>query len=110
MTRIVIVDDHAIVREGLVRLLAALPDIELIEADTGEKSLAVVRQIRPQLIILDLNLPGLGGLELLRRLLRIDAALHVVVFSMHAEAIYVSRALEAGRAAMSARMPLPKSC
>jgi two-component system invasion response regulator UvrY len=96
MTRIVIVDDHAIVRSGLVRLLAALPETELIEVETGEKSLAIVRQVRPQLVILDLNLPGLGGLELLRRLLQIDAGMAIVVFSMHAETLYVVRALEAG--------------
>jgi two-component system, NarL family, invasion response regulator UvrY len=96
MTKLVVVDDHSIVRAGLVRLLAALPDIEVIEAQTGEESLIVVRQIRPQLVILDLNLPGLGGLELLRRLLQIDAALAIVVFSMHAETIYAARAMEAG--------------
>jgi DNA-binding NarL/FixJ family response regulator len=96
VTRILIVDDHAIVRSGLVRLLAALPDVELIEAESGENSLAVARQVRPQLIILDLNLPGLGGLELLRRLLRIDSAVAVLVFSMHAETVYAARALEVG--------------
>ncbi|HTT83425.1 MAG TPA: response regulator transcription factor [Rhizomicrobium sp.] len=91
-----IVDDHAIVRGGLARLFAALPDVELIEMETGEEALTIVRRERPQLVILDLNLPGLGGLELLRRLLRIDASLPVVVFSMHAETIYAARALEAG--------------
>jgi len=96
MTRIMIVDDHAIVRGGLARLFAALPDVELIEMETGEEALTIVRRERPQLVILDLNLPGLGGLELLRRLLRIDASLPVVVFSMHAETIYAARALEAG--------------
>jgi DNA-binding NarL/FixJ family response regulator len=94
--QIVIIDDHAIVRAGLVRLLSALPDVALTEIQTGEKALVVVQQVRPQLVILDLNLPGLGGLELLRRLLQIDPALAIVVFSMHAETIYVARAMEAG--------------
>lgn len=96
MTHIVIIDDHAIVRAGLARLLAVLPDVALTEVQTGERALTAVQHIRPQLVILDLNLPGLGGLELLRRLLLIDPGLAVVVFSMHAETIYAARAMEAG--------------
>ncbi|HEY3638169.1 MAG TPA: response regulator transcription factor [Rhizomicrobium sp.] len=96
MNRILVVDDHAIVREGLVRLLSVLPDVELTEAVTGEKALDAVRLESPQLVILDLNLPGLGGLELLRRLLQVDASLAVLIVSMHAETIYVARALEGG--------------
>ena len=66
MTTILLVDDHALVRAGVKRLLATLPQAEVLEAADGREALALLRQKRPDLVILDLNLPGLGGLELLR--------------------------------------------
>jgi two-component system, NarL family, invasion response regulator UvrY len=96
MSRILVVDDHAIVRSGIRRLLAAKPDLLLSETASGEDALEQVRATSFQLLILDLNLPGLGGLELLRRLLRADPRLQILVFSLHTEAIYATRAMEAG--------------
>lgn len=93
---ILLVDDHAVVRSGLRRLLAALPGIGVIEAATGRDALALVRSEQPSLVMLDLNLPGLGGLELLRRVLMEHPAVRVLVLSMHAEALYASRAMQAG--------------
>jgi DNA-binding NarL/FixJ family response regulator len=96
MSRVLLVDDHAIVRSGIRRLLADLPDLELCEAASGEEALDQVRGTGFQLLILDLNLPGLGGLELLRRLIKADPRLQILVFSLHTEAIYATRAMEAG--------------
>jgi len=96
MTRILVVDDHSIVRAGLKRLLADLPDAEIAEAASGEEALEKLDASAFQLLLLDLNLPGLGGLELLRRALRARPRLLVIVFSQHAEAIYAIRAMEAG--------------
>jgi two-component system, NarL family, invasion response regulator UvrY len=96
MTRILIVDDHTVVRQGVRRLLAELPDLELVEATSGEEALDQVRATRFQLVILDLNLPNLGGLELLRRLVKTSPRLPILVFSLHTEAIYAIRAMEAG--------------
>ncbi|HVV28454.1 MAG TPA: response regulator transcription factor [Rhizomicrobium sp.] len=96
MTRILVVDDHAIVRAGIRRLLAARPGFELREAASGEEALEQIRGTAFRLLILDLNLPGLGGLELLRRLLRSNPRLSVLIFSLHTEAIYATRAMEAG--------------
>ncbi len=96
MSQVLVVDDHAIVRSGLRRLLAAKPDLQLSEAESGEEALDQVRGTAFQLLILDLNLPGLGGLELLRRLLKADPSLPVLVFSLHTEAIYATRAIQAG--------------
>ena len=93
--KILIVDDHAIVRDGLSRLLATDGDHELKLAATGRDALIAARSFRPDLVILDLNLPGLGGLELLRRLVAIEAG-KILVLSMHAEPLYARRALEAG--------------
>jgi DNA-binding NarL/FixJ family response regulator len=93
--KILIVDDHAIVRDGLSRLLATDADHELRMAANGRDALIAARGFRPDLVILDLNLPGLGGLELLRRLVAIEAG-KILVLSMHAEPLYARRALEAG--------------
>ena len=93
--RILIVDDHAIVRDGLARLLAADGAHEIRMAGTGRDALIAARAFHPELTILDLNLPGLGGLELLRRLARVGAG-RILVLSMHAEPLYARRSLEAG--------------
>jgi DNA-binding NarL/FixJ family response regulator len=92
---ILVVDDHAIVRDGLRRLLTSIAPGEVIEAADGRKAVAVARSRPLDLIVLDLNLPELGGLELLRRLIQLERA-PVLVFSMHAEPLYVTRAMDAG--------------
>ena len=93
--KILIVDDHAIVRDGLARLLAADGEHEIRMAASGREALTQARAFRPELTILDLNLPGLGGLELLRRLVRVGAG-RILVLTMHAEPLYARRSLEAG--------------
>ena len=93
---ILLVDDHAIVRAGLRRLLGASGDAAIREAATGEEALAMARAERPRLVVLDLNLPGISGLELLRRLLAEHGGLRVLVLSMHAEPLYAARAMDAG--------------
>lgn len=94
--KILLVDDHAIVRSGLRRLLATLAHAEILEAANGRDALTLTRAERPDLVILDLNLPGLGGLELIRRLMQEEKAPRILVFSMHAEPLYAVRAMEAG--------------
>jgi two-component system invasion response regulator UvrY len=94
--KILLVDDHVIVRAGLRNLLAAVADARISEAATGRDALLQLRQDRPDLILLDLNLPGIGGLELLRRMLLEDKTLRILVLSMHAEPLYAARALELG--------------
>ncbi|HZZ68165.1 MAG TPA: response regulator transcription factor [Phenylobacterium sp.] len=93
--RILLVDDHAIVRTGLRKLLAMVSNAEILEAKTGRESLAIAKAQPLDMIILDLNLPELGGLELLSRLRQFGPA-PILVLSMHSEPIYVTRALEAG--------------
>jgi len=96
MKLVLVVEDHAIVRAGIHRLLDERGDIEVQEAATGEAALAEVTSREFALVILDLNLPGLAGLELLRRIVRLAPGLPVLVFSQHTEAIYATRALETG--------------
>lgn len=94
--KVLLVDDHAIVRDGLRRLLADLDAGPILEAASGRAALDLARSERPGLVILDLNLPDLGGLELLGRLLREDRDVRILVLTMHAEPLYASRALKAG--------------
>lgn len=93
---VLLVEDHPIVRDGLKRLLAAVPGATTREETTGRGALNAVRALRPDLIILDLNLPDIGGLDVLGRLKREDPTLAVLVLTMHGEPIYAVRALEAG--------------
>ncbi len=96
MSDILLVEDHAIVRSGIRRLLADRPALTVTDAATGEAALTALRGRAFDLLILDLNLPGLGGLELLRRIMAAWPGLKVLVFSQHTEAVYASRAMEAG--------------
>ena len=94
--KLLLVDDHAVVREGVRRLLLMAVEATVFEAKSGREALAVFKAEKPELVILDLNLPGSGGLDLLRRLLIEDAKTKVLIFSMHTTPLYVARALQAG--------------
>jgi len=94
--KILVVDDHPIVRAGVKRLLAGDSGIEIIEADSGENVLNLVRGARPDLVILDLNLPGVGGFDIIARLVREKSRPRILVLSMHDDPIFAMRALEAG--------------
>jgi two-component system, NarL family, invasion response regulator UvrY len=94
--KILIVDDHVTVRKGVRWLLAAFPEILADDVPSAIDAIAAFRNDRPDVVLLDLNLPDSSGLEVLRCLLREDKAANVLIFSAHAEPLYVSRALEAG--------------
>ena len=104
--KILIVDDHFVVREGLRRLLSRVPDIYIREAACPQDALVAFRGDRPDLVLLDLNLRNSSGLELLKRLILEDKRVRVLVFSMHAEPRHVVEALKAGaRAYVSKSAP-----
>jgi two-component system, NarL family, invasion response regulator UvrY len=94
--KILIVDDHPIVRAGVRRLLASEPGMEIAEAASGKEALTAARATPPDLVILDLNLPGLGGFEIIARLVRDKPRPQILVLSMHDDPIFAMRALEAG--------------
>ncbi|CCB65834.1 MULTISPECIES: response regulator transcription factor [unclassified Hyphomicrobium] len=94
--KILIVDDHGVVREGLRKLFVAHFEADVLETSGIEEALTVYRQERPDVVVLDLNLEGAGGLEVLRQILATDGNARVVVFSMHHEPIYAVRALRGG--------------
>ena len=95
--KILLVDDHFVVREGLAALLRGLlPDVEVSEAGDGEEALQAVQREIPSLVIVDLGLPGISGLELTRRLRQRLPQLRVLFFSLHDELALVRQALDAG--------------
>jgi two-component system, NarL family, invasion response regulator UvrY len=94
--KILIVDDHVVVRAGVRRLLATEVDVSILEAESSQEALDICRRERPDLIVLDLNLADSSGLELLRRLVQLDKTVKVLVLSMHSEPVYAARALQAG--------------
>jgi two-component system invasion response regulator UvrY len=96
--KILVVDDHAVVREGVRRLLATISGAEIHEAATSQDAMTLSRSVNPDVVVLDISLDGSSGLELLRRLKAENGAQRVVMFSMHSEPGYAMRALKAGAA------------
>lgn len=95
--RLVIVDDHQLVREGLIKYLGLSPDIEVVaQAGCGEELLGTLRTTPADLLLLDMNMPGVCGTELIRLLKGVYPALHILVLSMHDEMHVVSRIMKAG--------------
>lgn len=94
---VVIADDHAILRAGLRMLLDGQPDIRVIgEAENGDEALAMVREKRPDVLLLDLSMPGTGGVETTTEIRRRALKTRVLVLTMHGGSAYVEAALSAG--------------
>jgi len=97
MTRIVLADDHKIVRDGLKRILAATADLEVAgEAADGDELLKLVKAADYDVAVVDMSMPGLSGIALIKRLKAEKPKLRVLVLSMHGESQYAARALKAG--------------
>ncbi|WP_053351236.1 response regulator [Leucobacter musarum] len=98
MVRILVVDDHPIVRSGISGLLATEPDFVVVgEASSGEEALALVAEAEPDVVLMDLRMPGMGGVEATRRLVHLaDAAPRVLVFTTYEEDDQILAAIEAG--------------
>jgi DNA-binding NarL/FixJ family response regulator len=94
--RILIVDDHPIVASGCRALLAGSPDIAILEAADAETGEEIFVAERPDICVLDINLPGVSGFELARRILARDAAARIIMFSMNDDPIFAARAIETG--------------
>lgn len=97
MIRILLADDHKIVRDGLKRILAGHADLQVAaEAASGDEALALVKANPYDIAMLDLSMPGLAGLDLIKRLKIERPGMKILVLSMHGEAQYAARALKAG--------------
>jgi DNA-binding NarL/FixJ family response regulator len=95
--KVILVDDHAIVRAGFRMLLATDETIEVIgEAERGESACQLYFEMQADLMVLDLSMPGIGGLETIRRICNRDSNAKILVFSVHDEKVYIDRAISAG--------------
>ena len=99
MIRLVVADDHDIVRAGLCRILTAESDLEIVaETGSGREAVTLCRDLKPDVLLLDLDMPDLDGIEITRQLAHERAKVRILVLSMHGHEEYAVRILEAGGA------------
>lgn len=97
MIKVMLVDDHDLVRTGIKRLLEDHPDINIVgEATSGEQALELVTENDPDVVLMDINMPGIGGLEATRKLLQRKPKLKIIVVTMHEDELFAQRLLKAG--------------
>jgi len=95
--RVLLADDHAVIRDGLKALLQRAADISVVgEADNGRDAVRRSEKLKPDVVVMDLTMPGLNGIDAARLLREKCPATHVVMLSMHSDAEHVFRAFEAG--------------
>ncbi len=95
--RVLLADDHTLVRAGIRGLLQGLEGVEVVgEAGDGQEAVHLAESLRPDVVLLDVGMPGLNGLEVAGRIGAFDASIRVVILSMHSSEEYVLRALRAG--------------
>lgn len=98
--RVVIADDHGIVREGLRSLLDKQPDVEVVgEGDDGQTAVQLTDSLCPDIVIMDMSMPNLNGIEATRLILKQNPATRVIILSMHSDRQIVKETLEAGASA-----------
>lgn len=97
MTRILVVDDHDLVRMGIVRMLGDVEDFDVVgDARSGEEAVIKARELKPDVVLMDVKMPGMGGLEATRKLLLSNADLKVIAVTACEDALYPTRLMEAG--------------
>lgn len=95
--KLMLVDDHAIVRSGFRRLLEQEPHLHIVaETDNGERAYALYVKEAPDVVVMDLSMPGMSGFETIRRIVARDPAARILVFSMHEDAMRAERAIQLG--------------
>ena len=95
--KVILVDDHAVVRTGYKILLKNVANINVIaETDTGEAAIELSCELKPDVVVMDISLPGINGIEAIREITTTNPDIKILVFSMHEEVVFVERALQAG--------------
>jgi two-component system, NarL family, invasion response regulator UvrY len=107
--RILIVDDHPMVIEGCRGMLSAQPDIEILEAHNADEALEAHASASPDVVVLDINLPGVSGFELLRRMLKRNPDSKIIIFSMNDDPVFAARSIEQGAQGYIAKNEDPKA-
>ncbi|QXH49720.1 UvrY/SirA/GacA family response regulator transcription factor [Pseudomonas fakonensis] len=99
MIRVLVVDDHDLVRTGITRMLADIDGLQVVgEADSGESALKLARELKPDVVLMDVKMPGIGGLEATRKLLRSHPDIKVVAVTVCEEDPFPTRLMQAGAA------------
>lgn len=94
---VMLVDDHAVVRMGFKLLLESAPDIKVVaEADSGEQAVRSYNEQHPDVVVMDITMPGIGGLEAIERIMAHDPQARVLVLSAHEDSVHPKRVLNAG--------------
>lgn len=97
MTKIMLVDDHDLVRTGVRRLLEDNPDLEIVgEACSGEEAISLVRELNPDVVLMDLNMPGIGGLEATKKIKHLSPQVRIIIVTMVDDTMFPQRLLKAG--------------
>ena len=107
--RILIVDDHPMVIEGCRGMLSGQPDIEVFEAHNADDALEAHAAASPDVVVLDINLPGVSGFELLRRMLKRNPSSKIVIFTMNDDPVFAARSIEQGAQGYIAKNEDPKT-
>ena len=108
--RVLLVDDHAVVREGYRRLLEREPGIEVVgEAGNAAQACESARALSLDVVVMDIGLPGASGIDALRHMLAERPQLRVLIFSMHDDAIFCSRAMDAGAVGFLSKSSAPEA-
>jgi two-component system, NarL family, response regulator NreC len=95
--KILLADDHTIVRQGLKLILSSQPDLQVVgEAANGRETVELAEKLKPDLVLLDVAMPELNGIDATRRMMEVNPRLRILVLSMHKEAVYVREILKAG--------------
>ena len=95
--KVLLVDDHSVVRMGFKMLIEAESDMEVIsEAESGEEGIKVFKELKPDVVVMDITMPGIGGLESIERILAFDKNSKILVLSAHEDSVHPKRVLNAG--------------
>ncbi|HXZ96030.1 MAG TPA: response regulator transcription factor [Burkholderiales bacterium] len=95
--QVMLVDDHAVVRMGFRMLLEGAPDMKVVaESESGEEAYRVYQEKRPDVVVMDISMPGIGGLEAVNRIIAKDPAARILVLSAHEDTMHPKRVLKAG--------------
>jgi two-component system, NarL family, invasion response regulator UvrY len=95
--RVLLVDDHAVVRQGYRRLIEMHQDIDVVaEADNAASGYQAFKNSKPDVVVVDISMPGRGGIDLVRQIAQLDAGARILIFTMHASATYAQQAFRAG--------------